>query len=79
MQFDYNINNSNNKKSYDRIKSYIILFTLVVGIPFIINICASAMVINLSKLKKKIQKVTIHQTKVNALIQIEDIENHLQI
>ena len=33
--FDYKINNSNIKQFYDRIKSNIILFTLVVGMSYL--------------------------------------------
>ena len=40
---DYEINNSNIKKFYDWTKCNIILFTLVVGISFFINIWASVM------------------------------------
>ena len=35
LLFDYKINNSNIKKLYDRTKSFIILFPLVVGVSFI--------------------------------------------
>ena len=34
LQFDYKLNNSNIKKFYDRTRSNIILFTLVVGVSF---------------------------------------------
>ena len=34
LLLDYKINNSNIKKFYDRTKSYIILFALVVGMLF---------------------------------------------
>ena len=33
-KLDYERNNSNNNKFYERTKSYILLFTLVVGMPF---------------------------------------------
>ena len=46
--FDYKINNLNIKKFYDRTRSNIILFTLVVGVSFFYYIWASVMKINLS-------------------------------
>ena len=46
--FDYKIKNSNIKKFFDRTDSYVILYTLEVGMPFFINICASVMKRNLS-------------------------------
>ena len=42
------MNNSNNKKFYDRTNSYILLFSLVVGMPFFINICVIVMKISIS-------------------------------
>ena len=48
LQLYYKMNNSNNKKFYDRTKSYILLFSLVVGMPFFINICVIVMKISIS-------------------------------
>ena len=48
LLFDYKINNSNIKNFYDRTKRYIILFALVVGMSFFINIWDSVMKRNLS-------------------------------